>query len=278
MAWALPLTPAWWGPGWASPRWRPPGGRLVLVPGTLAAGQRLPLDSVAGQDYPGEGSFLRPGTDLPAPPPSPSMTPPTIRATVVDPQQTPSRTALVVQPRDGHVRVFLPPLEQAEKFVELVAVLERVAAETGTALVFEGYEPPPDPRLQSLLITPDPGVLEVNLHPADNWAELAETTVTTHRLAAELGLRAETFGLDGRHRAPAAATTGRSAVRSRPDPRCSADPIYWSACSPTGSTIRRCRTRSRDGSSARPARPRGSTRAARRPCTSWRSPSPRSSG
>ena len=127
------------------------------------------------------------------------MTPPTIRATVVDPQQTPSRTALVVEPRDGHVRVYLPPLEQAEKFVELVAVLERVAAETGTALVFEGYEPPPDPRLQSLLITPDPGVLEVNLHPAGNWAELAETTVTTHRLAAELGLRAETFGLDGRH-------------------------------------------------------------------------------
>ena len=199
VAWALPLTPAWWGPGWASPRWRPPGGRLVLVPGTLAAGQRLPLDAVAGQDYAGEGSFLRPGTDLPAPPPSPSMTPPTIRATVVDPQQTPSRTTLVVEPRDGHVRVYLPPLEQAEKFVELVAVLEGVAAETGTALVFEGYEPPPDPRLQSLLITPDPGVLEVNLHPADNWAELAETTVTTHRLAAELGLRAETFGLDGRH-------------------------------------------------------------------------------
>jgi uncharacterized protein (DUF2126 family) len=195
VAWALPLTPAWWGAGWASPRWRAPDGRLVLVPGTLAAGQRLPLDSLAGPDYPGEGSFLRPGADLPTPSPTPSMT----TATVVDAQQTPSRTALVVQPRDGHVHVYLPPLEQAEKFVELVAVLERTAGETGTAVVFEGYEPPPDPRLQSLLITPDPGVLEVNLHPAGNWADLAETTTTTHRLAAELGLRAETFGLDGRH-------------------------------------------------------------------------------
>ena len=106
---------------------------------------------------------------------------------------------MIVQPRDGHVHVFLPPLERAERFVELVGLLDRVAGETGTALVLEGYGPPPDPRLTELLVTPDPGVLEVNLHPAGSWGELAETTATVYRLADELGLGTETFGLDGRH-------------------------------------------------------------------------------
>ena len=78
--------------------------------------------------------------------------------------------------------------------------------------------------------------------------------------------------------APAAATTSPSAARSRRSRRCSAGPTCWSACSPTGSTTRRCRTCSPAGSSARPARRRGWTRAGRRPCTSWRSRSPRSTG
>ena len=192
-AWVLPLTPAWWGSGWASPRWRTGSGRLELSPGELSAGQRLPLDSLTDgtMNYPGEDSYLHPNEDL-APSPEPN-------ATVVELSETPSRTATIVQPRDGHVHVFLPPLERAERFVELVGLLDRVAGETGTPLVLEGYGPPPDPRVTELLVTPDPGVLEVNLHPAGSWGELAETTATVYRLADELGLGTETFGLDGRH-------------------------------------------------------------------------------
>jgi uncharacterized protein (DUF2126 family)/transglutaminase-like putative cysteine protease len=195
-AWALPLTPAWWGSGWASPRWRVEGStdprRLHLLPGELAAGQRLPLDALTGGDdaYPGEDSYLRPTEDLATGEPP--------QARVVELHATPSRTALVVQPRGGHVRVFLPPLERAERFTELVGLLDRVAGETGTPVVLEGYGPPPDPRLTELLVTPDPGVLEVNVHPAWSWTELTETTSTVYRLAGELGLGSETFGLDGR--------------------------------------------------------------------------------
>ncbi len=181
-AWALPLTPAWWGSGWASPRWRTESGRLDLLPGELSAGQRLPLSSLTGgaTDYPGEDSFLQATEDL-APGPEP-------QATVVELHRTPARTAVVVQPRDGHIYVFLPPLERAERFVELVGVLDRVAGETETAVVLEGYGPPPDPRLTELLVTPDPGVLEVNLHPAGSWSELAQTTATVYRLADRAGV------------------------------------------------------------------------------------------
>ena len=217
-AWALPLTPAWWGPGWASPRWQPPEGRLVLLPGTLAAGQRLPLDVLAGEpEFGGEDSYLRAGAELEgADPPF---------ATVVELGRTPSRTAVVVELRDGHVHVFAPPLERAEKFAELMTLFEDVAAVTDTAVVVEGYGPPPDPRFTTLLVTPDPGVLEVNLQPSGSWGELAEVTSTLYGLADDLGLGTETFAPDGRrsgtgggnHWTVGASEPARSPLLRRPD-------------------------------------------------------------
>ena len=218
-AWALPLTPAWWGEGWASAAWRTRRGRLVLVPGESPAGARLPLDSLSWQDpdFTGEQSYLSPG-ELP-------KVPGRSRAVIVDPDDHPSRTALVVQPRDGFVHVFLPPLEKLEKFVELVRLISRVAAANQVKLILEGYGPPPDPRINHLLITPDPGVIEVNVHPTSSWHELSELTHTLFRLAAEQRLGTETYGLDGRHSGTGggnhitlgAAEPARSPLLRRPD-------------------------------------------------------------
>jgi uncharacterized protein (DUF2126 family)/transglutaminase-like putative cysteine protease len=194
VAWVLPLIPSWFGESWASPAWKTRRGRLVLVPGDSPAGSRLPLDALAWTDpeYAGEESYVKAG-------PAIAQNGDQRHAVVVDPQDAPARTALVVQARDGFVHVFLPPLEKLEKFVELVRLIDRTAARAGTAVILEGYGPPPDPRIKTLLITPDPGVIEVNVHPTSSWAELFELTQTLYAVAREHRLCAETFALDGRH-------------------------------------------------------------------------------
>jgi len=193
-AWVLPLIPSWFDEGWASPAWRTRRGRVVLVPGDSPAGSRLPLDALAwtDPDYAGEESYMRAGPAL-------GQTGDQTRAVVVDPKEAHTRTALVVQARDGFVHVFLPPVEKLEKFTELVRLVDRAARQTRIAVILEGYAPPPDPRIKTLLITPDPGVVEVNVHPTSSWSELSEVTHSLYAIAREQRLGAETFGLDGRH-------------------------------------------------------------------------------
>ncbi|MCW2810446.1 MAG: transglutaminase [Friedmanniella sp.] len=194
VAWALPLVPHWFGDGWASPNWRTRRGRLVLVPGDSPAGMRLPLTSLSWEDpdYAGEESYAKTGPAL-------DEVVGDARARVVEPEETKARTALVVQAREGYVYLFLPPLEKLEKFAELVALVEDAAARTGTKVVLEGYGPPPDARIKVLMVTPDPGVIEVNVHPTSSWTELSELTHTLYGLAREQRLGTETFAHDGRH-------------------------------------------------------------------------------
>ncbi len=193
-AWVLPLVPAWFGEGWVSPAWRTRRAHLVLIPGDSPAGSRLPLDALSWKDpgFAGEESYARAGPSL-------SVAAGQPRATVVDPDDAPTRTALVVEARGGFVHVFLPPLERLEKFIELVGLVDRTATQSNTAVVLEGYGPPPDSRIKTLLITPDPGVIEVNVHPTSSWAELSDLIQTLYRIAREQRLCAETFALDGRH-------------------------------------------------------------------------------
>jgi len=127
-----------------------------------------------------------------------------------------TRTALCVEVRDpqrgngpkaeqehggksGVLYLFMPPLKHLEDYLELVAAIEATCAELAMKIVIEGYGPPRDPRLKTLAVTPDPGVIEVNIHPAHNWAELVDHTEFLYEAAHQTRLSTEKFMLDGRH-------------------------------------------------------------------------------
>ena len=108
------------------------------------------------------------------------------------------RTALTVEPRDGKLCVFLPPTRNAEEYVDLVAAVEDAAADLGQPIHIEGYPAPKDMRLHEIKVTPDPGVIEVNIQPSRTWEEQVHITETVYEEARQLGLDASTFELDGR--------------------------------------------------------------------------------
>jgi uncharacterized protein (DUF2126 family)/transglutaminase-like putative cysteine protease len=126
------------------------------------------------------------------------------------------RTALCVEVRDpqrangpaaekaaggksGVLYVFMPPLPELADYLELLAAIEATASELRLPIVLEGYPPPRDPRLKLLQVTPDPGVIEVNIHPASNWDELVDHTEFLYEVAHETRLSSEKFMVDGRH-------------------------------------------------------------------------------
>ncbi|EFH11221.1 transglutaminase family protein, partial [Teichococcus cervicalis] len=118
---------------------------------------------------------------------------------VGQPQPDLVRTALTVEAREGKIHIFYPPLARLEHWLELTAAIEDTAAAQGRKVVLEGYGPPSDPRLLHFSITPDPGVIEVNIHPSLSWPEHVARTEQLYALAREEGLAAEKFMLDGRH-------------------------------------------------------------------------------
>lgn len=187
--WVLPLTTG--EEGWTSPDWRLRRGRVVLTPGTSAVGLRLPLSSIAWTDpeAPAQPSYLEAGEPVVAGLPT---------VVLADPEKS-DRTALAFETRDGHVHVFLPPTTRLEDYADLLHLVERAATATGTAVVLEGYPPPPDPRLTQLSVTPDPGVVEVNVQPSRSWADLRELTTTLYSEARRSRLSTEKFDLDGLH-------------------------------------------------------------------------------
>jgi uncharacterized protein (DUF2126 family)/transglutaminase-like putative cysteine protease len=108
-------------------------------------------------------------------------------------------TALCVEVRAGRLYVFMPPTNRLEDYLALVQVVENTAATTGLKLSIEGYTPPRDARIKMLSVTPDPGVIEVNIHPAASWTELVNNMTTLYAEARLTRLGTEKFMLDGRH-------------------------------------------------------------------------------
>lgn len=118
---------------------------------------------------------------------------------VRDPRRANGPAAEKVGSASGVLYVFMPPLARLEDYLDLVAAIEATAELLGVKIVMEGYPPPRDPRLKMLQVTPDPGVIEVNIHPAHNWRELVEHTEFLYNAAFETRLSAEKFMTDGRH-------------------------------------------------------------------------------
>ena len=109
------------------------------------------------------------------------------------------RSALCVEPRGGILYVFMPPVKALEDYLDLVSAVEATSRALGMRVLLEGYPPPSDPRLAHFLVTPDPGVIEVNVQPAGNWDQLVEQTTALYDDARHVGLAPEKFMLDGRH-------------------------------------------------------------------------------
>jgi uncharacterized protein (DUF2126 family)/transglutaminase-like putative cysteine protease len=118
---------------------------------------------------------------------------------VRDPRRASGPKAEAVGHASGVLYVFMPPLAKLDDYLDLLAAIEATAGETGLKVVLEGYPPPRDPRLKLLQVTPDPGVIEVNIHPAHSWKELVEHTEFLYQAAFETRLSAEKFMTDGRH-------------------------------------------------------------------------------
>jgi uncharacterized protein (DUF2126 family)/transglutaminase-like putative cysteine protease len=202
---------------WQSGQWFLRGGALFLAPGDSPIGHRLPLASLPWADPETleeevEADQFAPRAPLPAAQAFRAV-PADLMAAGAEgfrpvPQDLPElgrgepevvRTALCVEPRDGVIRVFFPPLYTAVDWLALAAAIEDTAAEMGRPVVLEGYLPPRDPRLLHFSVTPDPGVIEVNIHPAANWNELVGRGEQLYEEARQVGLGTEKFMLDGRH-------------------------------------------------------------------------------
>jgi uncharacterized protein (DUF2126 family)/transglutaminase-like putative cysteine protease len=108
-------------------------------------------------------------------------------------------TALCIEVRQGGLYVFMPPVRRLEDYLALCHHIEATATALQMPLWLEGYSPPRDARIKALHVTPDPGVIEVNIHPAQNWTELVKNTEILYEEARQTRLGTEKFMLDGRH-------------------------------------------------------------------------------
>ncbi|MGB8795596.1 MAG: transglutaminase family protein [Mycobacterium sp.] len=180
--------------GWASADWRLRRGRIVLLDGDSPAGLRLPLDAISWK--PPRPSYV---VDPTAVGDTLSLSDGETLLEDMDDSETAPITALVAEVRDGLLYIFMPPTEALEHFVDLIARVEAAAAKIGCPVVIEGYEPPPDPRLGSTTITPDPGVIEVNIAPTASFAAQREQLETLYEQARLARLSTESFDVDGSH-------------------------------------------------------------------------------
>ncbi|MDY0012606.1 MAG: transglutaminase family protein [Rhodocyclaceae bacterium] len=215
---------------WQSGPWFLRSERCYLYPGDSPMGYRLPLDSLpwaSKEDYPWvhptdlferfphlpayaqirqqfgrtDGGRLASVKDRGLPPGA-GAGPGESGNQVPTPKTSASwitRTALCAEARGGVLYLFMPPTTCLEDYLELVTAIEATSASLNQPVLLEGYEPPRDPRVKHFRITPDPGVIEVNIHPAGSWDELVDQTTHLYEAAHHSRLTTEKFMLDGRH-------------------------------------------------------------------------------
>ena len=199
---------------WKSERWPLRRGKLFLIPGDSPVGYRLPIKSLPyvkpslfPQVHPQDP--MEPRGELPEPQ---RFQQPLSEAPAFDRQEFQEqtlgdaaaddgavRTALSIEPRDGVLCVFMPPVPKLDDYLELLEVIEGIAREKKMPVRIEGYTPPYDPRVDLIKVTPDPGVIEVNIHPATSWRQAVETTTTLYEDARQSRLGVDKFMTDGRH-------------------------------------------------------------------------------
>lgn len=218
---------------WRSERWTTRRARLFLIPGDSPAGFRLPLGSLpwlSSADYP-QVVPLDPfaaHAALPAPPPvmQDRLQAAGAASQPAEKEPGPVRTALAIEPREGRLCVFIPPTEAADAYVELISAVEATASALSLPVHLEGYPPPPtDSRLNVIKVTPDPGVIEVNIHPSQRWRDQVAITEALYEEARLARLDTCKFMLDGRqvgtgggnHVVMGGATPADSPFLRRPD-------------------------------------------------------------
>ncbi len=226
----LPLMKNAW-KRWQTGPWFLRTERCYLIPGDSPLGYRLPLDSqpwTTKSDYPyvnppdaeaatgplashadlrarmarqaaagttGRAQLHLPASEMKHPWEKPADTPPASKESAA----WITRLAMCAEPRDGRLYVFMPPTNTLDDYLEVLAAVEATAEEMRLPVILEGYEPPADPRLTHFRVTPDPGVIEVNIHPARNWDQLVDQTTHLYEAAHYSRLTTEKFMIDGRH-------------------------------------------------------------------------------
>ncbi|MEM9789402.1 MAG: transglutaminase family protein [Planctomycetota bacterium] len=221
VGYALPLQRVWHTTPhtWHTGPWHLRTDKLYLIPGDSPIGLRLPSPSLPWareEDFPFTTEADPSDPDAPPLPDADELValtddPPRPGAPIAYPERDDKlpelgesaagvpRTAVCVEPRLGRLHVFLPPQRTAGDYLALVAAVEKAASNTNQPVVLEGYTPPADPRLHHFAITPDPGVIEVNVPPTDSWPALVDQTTALYHHARHAGLATEKFQVDGRH-------------------------------------------------------------------------------
>ncbi|MDB6038535.1 MAG: dehydrogenase [Verrucomicrobiales bacterium] len=216
VGYVLPVYPGPAAPrGWTSGPWFFRSPHLFLIPGDSPIGLRLPLDTlpwVSKSDYPyvhpidpfdpayvAPIKTIIPPIGIPAKPRAESKG---------DAERVPqagesadwiARTAVCVEARSGRLHVFMPPTREPADYLQLLSAVEETASALQLPVVIEGAAPPDGGWLKHFKITPDPGVIEVNLQPAHSWEELVNHTNDLYDEARLARLGSEKFMIDGRH-------------------------------------------------------------------------------